>query len=83
MRVTDWSRWQRTKATVVGLLFLTSIILIGGLEGTEPAPDTWPLAILTGIASVMLFNNIIKHDERLHPERYPHKYPTTEKENTK
>jgi hypothetical protein len=83
MRVTDWSRWQRTKGTVVGLLLLTSIILIGGLEGTEPAPDTWPLAILTGIASVMLFNNIIKHDERLHPERYPHKYTTTKKGNTK
>jgi hypothetical protein len=81
MRVVNWSRWQRAKATVVGLLFLTSIILIGGLEGTEPTPDTWPLAILTGIASVMLFNNIIKHDERLHPERYPHKYTTTEKEN--
>lgn len=70
MRVTDWSRWQRAKAVTVAALFIASIILIGGLEGTEPLPDTWPLAILTGIASVMLFNNVIKHDERLHPERY-------------
>jgi hypothetical protein len=81
MRVTDWSRWQRTKATLSGLSFLLSIVLIGGLEGTEPMPETWPLAFLTGIASLMLFNNIIKHDERLHPERYTHKYTTTKKGN--
>lgn len=73
MRVSDWRRWQRAKAIGAGLLFLLSIILIGGLEGTDAPPDTWPLAIVTGIWCFMLQNNVFKHSRRLHPERYTHK----------
>lgn len=69
MRVSNWDRWQKTKATLVAGLFLTAIGLIGGLEGFD-TPNTWPLGIVAGYLSLVLFNNVIRHDRRRHPERY-------------
>lgn len=69
MKVSDWNRWQRTKATLVAGLFITAIGLIGGLEGFD-TPDTWPLGIVALWLSLVLFNNVIRHDRRRNPDRY-------------
>ena len=69
MKVTDWSRWQRAKALSAGALFAIGIILIGGLEGVDFPPTTsWGL--LCGIFSVILFKNVLRHDQRINPDRY-------------
>jgi hypothetical protein len=47
MKVINRPRWTRTKFVAAGLTTLFGIAQIGGLEGTDPLPHTWPLGLLS------------------------------------
>lgn len=70
MRVNNWHNWQRAKAISAGVLVISAIGLIGGLEGTEPLPSTAPWGLLCVGGAYFLLSNVFKHDKRLNPQRY-------------
>ena len=70
MRVRNWQRWQRTKGVTAGLLFVSGIALIGGLDGSTPLPPTAPYGLACGVLSVILIENVIRHDRKINPHRY-------------
>lgn len=52
MKVINRQRWTRTKFVFAGLIALLGIAQIGGLEGTDPLPHTWPLGLLSWAVSM-------------------------------
>jgi hypothetical protein len=55
MRVVNRPRWTRRKMAAALLLGIAGIGLIGGLEGEEAIPHTWPL----GILSILVATSIV------------------------
>jgi len=50
MRVTNWQRWNRTKALIAGISWL---VAVGAIGGTESDPDAnTPLIPYPGVALV-------------------------------
>jgi len=66
MRVTNWTRWQRTKMCAVMVLTLVGIACGGGLEdvdGTLALPS--PIGLVASMScAVGLLYNIIQHDRQ-------------------
>ena len=54
MRVVNRSRWTRTKMVVALLIGVAGIGFIGGLEGEEPIPHTWPVGILCALLATSI-----------------------------
>lgn len=52
MRVTNWQRWNRTKALIAGVCWL---VAVGAIGGTESDPDAnTPLIPYPGVALIAL-----------------------------
>jgi hypothetical protein len=50
VHVTNWQRWNRTKATFAAACWLTAV---GAIGGTETNPDvTTPLVAYPGVAAI-------------------------------
>ena len=54
MRVVNKPRWTRTKIVTASLIGVAGIGLIGGLEGEEPLPHTWPLGLLAALVALAI-----------------------------
>ena len=66
MRVTNWTRWQRTKMTVVFVFLLVGIACGGGLEdvdGTRAIPSPIGVVVSLSFAALLLYN-IIQNDRQ-------------------
>jgi len=59
MRVTDWHRWQRTKMSVAGVLFIIALMCAGGAEepdAYQPMPSFRGFVISMTLCALLTIN---------------------------